>query len=178
MPPDQITSQAGDMCDNPIAESRGHRGRKSISPVKDGIGLFEALSSNLASSRASRYHSNKPKESTKPFPEAKLASSRNGAQRHDVARKAGSLAKGRASSPRVVRDIVSWEHRAAAAAFGVDQRLEHKRQSTHHSSNTGAESQGLLVATSDCGLQHPRPAYTVNLEKFALLCGEHTGSAA
>ncbi|KAH8887847.1 hypothetical protein GQ53DRAFT_271424, partial [Thozetella sp. PMI_491] len=110
-------------------------------------------------------------------------------------RSAGSLfKKSRASSPVVTTEesqgctgtlehqpTVSWGRRAAAAAFGIGQRLK-ERERSGQSSSSSAENLRLavsdspsaapVVVTPQCSLQHPCPARPVNLKKVEALVGE------
>ncbi len=82
----------------------------------------------------------------------------------------------------------SWGRKAAAAAFGIRQRLrEWERDGDRSGSSSAgtvpsswAPGQGLtelpIVATMQCDLQCPRPAQLVNFEKFDTYCQEKPGN--
>ena len=82
----------------------------------------------------------------------------------------------------------SWGRKAAAAAFGIRQRLREWERDGDRSGSSSAGTapsswaprQGAtqlpIVATMQCDLQCPRPAQLVNFEKFSTYCQEKPGN--
>ncbi len=85
------------------------------------------------------------------------------------------------------RGNVSWGRKAAAAAFGIGQRLKERERAGESSSSNAlpgkiAHREGPagggdipIIATTQCGLQHPRPSRVVNLDKFVTILSRKEG---
>ncbi len=79
------------------------------------------------------------------------------------------------------RQTVSWGRRAAAAAFGIGQRLKERERNEESSSSSSDDlssawgagtGEGPIIATPQCATEHPRPTRVLNLDRFVTLCRE------
>ena len=90
--------------------------------------------------------------------------------------------KGQGSSVFSERQAkASWGRKAAAAAFGIRQRLHRSGSSAAGTApSSWVPSQGAtqlpIVATTQCDLQCPRPAQLINFKKFDTYCQEKPGN--